>query len=123
MRRRAPALLVLALLLAGCAAAPSAVTTDAANGIRVGLTEWQIALAPAAALPGEITLDVTNAGSAAHDLRVDGAAEPAGLPLLQPGDSATLIVRVAPGKALTLWCSVPGHRDFGMEARLPVTAG
>jgi len=122
VNRAVPAVAALALLT-GCAPAPRAVVSPVADQARVGLTEWQIAVAPPAALPGQITLNVTNAGSTAHDLRVDGAIEPASVPVLEPGQTATLTVQAKPGGDLRLWCGVPGHRQAGMDAMVQVTEG
>jgi uncharacterized cupredoxin-like copper-binding protein len=95
--------------------------TGAARELRIGLVEYEVFASHAAVLPGDVVFEVTNAGGEAHDLRVDGAAEPAATPTLRPGGTATLRVRVPAGQdELVLWCALPGHRAQGMQARLEV---
>jgi len=60
---------------------------------------------------------VKNVGKIPHDLALQGGAKTA---LISPGKSATLTVTLKPG-TYTLYCSVPGHRQAGMVAKLTVT--
>jgi hypothetical protein len=91
-----------------------------AHAIRVGLSEWTIALAPAVARAGRITLTVTNAGGTGHDLVVAGRDGSWATKELAPGQRTTLVVRGRAGERLHLWCSIPGHRLQGMDTHLPV---
>ena len=84
----------------------------------VSLTEFAI---PATTVGAGGALHVTNDGTVAHDLKVEGtdlatAELPAG------GSEHLALGGVAPG-TYTMYCSLPGHRDGGMEAELTVTAG
>lgn len=65
------------------------------------------------------TLDVTNAGSQIHNLVIDGDGSTSDL---NSGDSESLTVAVDPG-TYTVYCSISGHREAGMEAELTVTEG
>ena len=66
------------------------------------------------AVGGTITLD--NAGAVAHDLVIEGAKSE----LVDPGATGELVVEgVAPGE-YTMYCSVPGHREAGMEGTVTV---
>lgn len=63
---------------------------------------------------GTITLD--NTGAVAHDLVVDGAQSD----MIDPGTTGELVVDgVEPGE-YTMYCSVPGHREAGMEGTITV---
>lgn len=64
----------------------------------------------------EITLNVTNAGAMAHDLKVNGEN---GTEMLDPGATETVVV--GPFDTSTqAWCTVPGHREAGMEMDINV---
>lgn len=64
------------------------------------------------------TVEVANAGAIPHDLVVEGAD--VATPMIDPGASANLdLTGLAPG-VHTVYCSVPGHRDAGMEGTLTV---
>jgi nitrite reductase (NO-forming) len=64
----------------------------------------------------QITLNVSNDGKMAHDLKVLGTT---GTELLDPGASAT--VTVGPFDADTqAWCTVPGHKEAGMVLTIDV---
>lgn len=64
------------------------------------------------------TLEVSNQGAAPHDLVIEGTDVAA--PLLDPGATHSLeLGDLSPG-TYTVFCSVPGHREAGMEATLIV---
>lgn len=71
-------------------------------------------------LPGPLLLEVANGGSQVHNLTLDGG--PA-TPNLNVGDSATLDLGDLAEGTYVVFCSIPGHREAGMEASLVVTAG
>jgi uncharacterized cupredoxin-like copper-binding protein len=60
---------------------------------------------------------VKNAGKIAHDLAIKGGPK---TKLIQPGQSATLIVTLKPGK-YHLYCSVPGHEQAGMKVDITLS--
>ncbi len=116
MRRSLPVLIALAAVACSGGAAP--MTGPAADTVRVGLTEWDIAASAGALAEGQVTLEVTNAGATAHDLRVSGPGVETATPMLSSGDTAVLRIQVDAGDEILLWCGVPGHREQGMERRL-----
>lgn len=121
MSRRVLAVVAgLALAAAACSTQPQPSTGMAANRqLRVGLVEYEVLASHAAVLGGDVVLEITNAGAQAHDLRVDGAAQPAATPTIPPGGTATLRITVPAGQdELVLWCTLPGHRAQGMQTRL-----
>lgn len=109
------------LLLAGCGGAASPAGGPPAGEAKVGLIEWEITTSAPALLAGPVVLEVTNAGSSAHDLRVEAGGVDAALATLAPGEGATLELDVPAGSEALLYCTLPGHRTQGMERRLPVS--
>lgn len=71
--------------------------------------------------PAEYTFTVQNVGKIPHDLAIEGGtlSEEAKTPLIAPGKSATLKVSLGKG-AYELYCTVPGHKEAGMDAELSV---
>lgn len=66
-----------------------------------------------------LTLNVTNEGAMAHDLKVEGTT---GTAMLDPGASET--ITIGPFDASTeAWCTVPGHKEAGMSMSITVEGG
>lgn len=85
--------------------------------VAVSLTEFAIAPAPLTVTAGG-SLAVTNDGTTTHDLTVDG--QDLATPTLDAGGTADLDVSaLAPG-TYTVFCSIPGHRESGMETDITV---
>lgn len=113
----------LAAAVTGCAAGgPPAVAGTAApsHSLRVGLLEWRIVTSAPAVIPGVDRLTVTNTGTTSHDLQVTGPGVRAHTPLLAPGATASLTLRIRAGTTLRLTCEVPGHEEAGMHTTLQV---
>jgi FtsP/CotA-like multicopper oxidase with cupredoxin domain len=69
---------------------------------------------------GPTVFDVMNHGSAVHNLSLDGGPT---TPDLASGETATLDVgELSPG-TYTIFCTIAGHRESGMEATLTVAEG
>jgi nitrite reductase (NO-forming) len=68
--------------------------------------------------PGQLlVLEVTNAGAVPHDLKLDGTE---GTEMLDPG--TTERITLGPfDESAAAWCTVPGHREAGMELQIVVT--
>jgi uncharacterized cupredoxin-like copper-binding protein len=88
---------------------------------RVGLVEWEVTSSVRALAAGPVTLQVTNAGTTAHDLRVRGRRADKQTVVLAPGQTATLQVDLTGERQVELWCTVAGHRAEGMDRRIPVS--
>ena len=74
----------------------------------------------ATAKAGKVTVEFNNPQPLTHDVQIEGASgeEVGGTELIAEGsDSAT--VELEPG-TYTFYCSVPGHREAGMEGTLTV---
>ena len=100
-------------------------TTPVGTVFQVQEKEFRIVL-PAAARktlqPGTYAFAVHNGGKLAHDLAVQAksSGKVAKTKLIQPGGDATLTVTLTKG-LYDVFCTVPGHRQAGMEARLTVS--
>jgi plastocyanin len=94
----------------------------AAATIPVRETEFHVGLPALKELrAGKYTFVAHNAGKVPHDLAIEGphVAGTDKTALIQPGGSAKLTVSLEAG-TYTLYCTVPGHRQAGMVARLSV---
>jgi Copper binding proteins, plastocyanin/azurin family len=103
------------------AAEPAQGGKPASRTIKVTETEFKIQLPPLKELgQGRYTFDVHNAGKIPHDLVVTGGdVSREGTKTIPAGGDAKLTVALGPG-SYTLYCSVPGHRQLGMQATLSV---
>jgi len=74
----------------------------------------------ASADAGKVTIDFNNPQSLTHDVAIEssGGEEVGKTELIGEGDTSTT-VNLKPGK-YTFYCSVPGHREAGMEGTLNV---
>ena len=91
----------------------------AGKPVPVAENEFHIILAPKTLPAGTYTFVVKNTGKIQHDLAVQGGAVNAKTPLLNPGQTAKLTVKL-PAGTYALFCTVPGHRAAGMLAKLTV---
>ncbi|MGI8922390.1 MAG: plastocyanin/azurin family copper-binding protein [Solirubrobacteraceae bacterium] len=77
-------------------------------------------LAPsAAAKAGPVTITMKNASSIQHDIAIQGTGANATSQIVANGASASVSVTLKPG-SYTFYCSVPGHRQAGMQGTLTV---
>jgi plastocyanin len=74
----------------------------------------------ATAKPGTVTIDFDNPQSLTHDVAIEDSSggEVGGTELIADGSDSTT-VELEPG-TYTFYCSVPGHREAGMEGTLTV---
>ncbi|MEO2107957.1 MAG: hypothetical protein ABGZ36_20245 [Actinomycetota bacterium] len=116
---------VLLIMVSACGptgtiAGPATVAATPADRIDVGLTDFAIASSSAVVVVGTVTIDVTNAGATAHDLRIGGDGIDERSEVLPPGGTTTLSMATTEADRLTLWCTLPGHRRQGMETTLSI---
>jgi uncharacterized cupredoxin-like copper-binding protein len=95
------------------AAAPQGAT---GKTVAVQEKEFKITLATSTVAAGPLTFVVKNVGKIQHDLTIQGGKR---TPLINAGQTAKLSVTLKAG-TYTLYCSVPGHRQLGMVAKLTV---
>ena len=72
------------------------------------------------AKPGAVTLTFTNASQLEHNVTIAAGSKVLGATPTFASGSRTLRLKLKPG-SYTFYCSVPGHRQAGMEGTLNVT--
>jgi len=74
----------------------------------------------ASAKAGKVTIDFNNPQALTHDVAIEGSSgeEVGKTELIASGEDST-VVDLEPG-TYTFYCSVPGHREAGMEGTLTV---
>jgi plastocyanin len=76
--------------------------------------------ATATATAGKVTVDFTNSQPLTHDVAIeDSSGKTIGKTELIAEGSDSAVVDLKPGE-YTFYCSVPGHREAGMEGTLTV---
>jgi uncharacterized cupredoxin-like copper-binding protein len=108
------------------AAAPTSSSSAPAEAesetVSVSEGEMFIELSEDSFSSGTYSFEVTNNGRMPHDFVVEqGGSDVAATEVLQPGESATLEVELAPGDYV-FYCSVGAHRAAGMEFPITVAA-
>jgi plastocyanin len=111
---------------------PSTTVTEAAGGgggasgtpIDVTLKDFSIDVASSGSLaPGTYTFHVTNNGPSSHNLTVNGpGVSDKATPTFAAGGSMDLTVTLKNG-SYDLFCSVPSHKQLGMDTHLTVGSG
>ena len=84
----------------------------------VALTEFSISPAPLTVSVGA-SLVVKNDGTAVHDLTIEDAS--IARPPLDAGVSEELSLGALDSGSYVIYCSIPGHRESGMEADLTIS--
>jgi len=107
--------------LAQVGAAQAEGTAEAADGVleipATGATNFQFADATAPA--GALTLRSPNESATEHNIALEGGDVSEEGPVVPEGDVSEIDVDLQPGD-YTFFCSVPGHREAGMEGPLTV---
>jgi len=114
------------IALASCASSQGKVgstqVTPTAKGsvVEVILKDYEIVM-PESVPSGEVTFNITNAGSHDHNLEIDLKGTKRRLDAaLKPGETHALIVPLSPGTYDVL-CPMTGHSALGMRRKLTVT--
>lgn len=107
----------------------SGTTTEAEGGSTGSAAALAIEAAPsglvytsdtATAKAGKVTVDFTNPQALTHDVAIeDAGGKTVGKTELVSESSSSAVVDLKPG-AYTFYCTVPGHREAGMEGTLTV---
>jgi len=95
-------------------------TTATATSVPVSETEFKIALPKNTLSAGSYAFEVKNDGHIPHDFVVQGNGVDERTPTIQPGKSATVNVDLKPG-TYDVYCSIPGHKQAGMDVKLTVS--
>lgn len=90
------------------------------DAVKVELKEYEIVppALEAESDDGKVNFEVKNAGSLEHDLTVEGHEDEM-IAVNKPGDTLNGSMTLEPGDYV-IYCSVPGHREMGMEGTLTV---
>lgn len=103
-------------------AGPAAAGGKAPNRMLVRATEFNLTLSRGEIGPGPALVQYQNDGEDPHDLQirqVKGGVTKT-VDELEPGALGDVSLRLKKGARYVLWCSLPNHRDLGMEAKLKV---
>jgi plastocyanin len=94
----------------------SVVKIEAAQGSTLAFAQKEVK-----AKAGQVSIEFTNPQSLSHDVAVESSSgeEVGATELVASGKAVTTISDLKPGK-YTFYCSVPGHREAGMEGTLTV---
>ena len=88
--------------------------------ISVELSEFKIIMSTAAVKPGNITFQITNGGSVAHNFAIPLLKVKT--EMLNPGQSATVVASAVGVGTYEVVCEVAGHPEAGMKTTLTVSA-
>lgn len=121
-------LLVSALLFVGMLAAVinfGKGSEAAVTGQKVAVTEveYKIELPKTTFAPGTYTFEVTNKGRLTHNLTIAGKGQ-GGTEQTQdlgPGGKGSVTVKLEAGHHYDFYCSIPGHRQQGMNQAVAVS--
>ena len=112
---------VAALAAIAVLAHPSGSSAITSTAVGVSEREWSVSLGRLKAPHGRITFYVTNYGQDDHNITIRRHGWQYGFSGRIPsGGRATITTTLKPG-IYSVFCSIPGHRQLGMVARLTVT--
>jgi plastocyanin len=101
--------------------APGAGATDSVQTLDVTSVDFDFELDSTDLAAGEYAIELTNGGSATHDLVVERDGEDvAETEDIGPGRSSAVTVTLEPGEYV-FYCSIGNHRAMGMEVTVTVT--
>ena len=111
---------VIAAILPGAAA--EARPAPGLTRLLVRGEEFNLLLSQLKLDPGNAIVQFHNAGEDPHDLWVQRVGDPQqhSIGELAPGDVGELNLRLARDSRYELWCSLPNHRELGMDASVRV---
>jgi hypothetical protein len=118
-----PALCAAALLLCGQMAAAKPHHPAPSRVLATGddTPDYSLLLSRTKVAPGPSIIQFANAGEDAHDLKVQrvGSSKVFSIGELKPGTTENLSIgHLHSSSKYRLWCSLPNHADYGMEAYL-----
>jgi len=92
--------------------------------VQVTLSEWKVSLTPKTVPPGPVVFEVSNSGTIAHSLEIEGRGVEKSTSRILPGASATLSLNLRAG-TYEAYCPVGkgSHKMLGMMNHLSVGGG
>lgn len=106
-----------AFALVGCGSEDEAV--EPSNDLAIEAGDLYYEPTNLAASPGDVTFTMRNVGAIEHDLVIEELGDQVIIGLIGAGETETSTIALEAG-SYTLYCTVPGHRQAGMEATLSV---
>lgn len=94
-------------------------SASSATTVQVELLEFKIAMSSSAVQPGDITFQIRNSGSVAHNFAVPLLKLKT--EMLNPGQSATVVASAVAAGTYEVVCEVAGHPEAGMKTTLSVS--
>lgn len=115
---RAATLLVAAALLAGAGIATAAPVVP--ERLLLTADEWYLTVSRTKLDPGPAIIELYNRGEDPHDVRIKrrGSKRVIEIPETPSQELTRIEASLRPESRYLLWCSLEGHRDAGMEARI-----
>ena len=100
--------------------APKKAAPSASGAVTESATEFKFSKPAATAKAGKVTVNLTNDGTTAHSIEIEGT--PKGdvkANVISPGQTTTLTANLKPGK-YEFYCPVDSHKQQGMKGTLTV---
>jgi len=88
--------------------------------LAISETEFKIQLPATKMAPATVDVQVTNKGKTIHNLVIKGPGVSKSTKDLNPGGQDSIQVQLKAG-TYELYCSIPGHKELGMDAKLQVS--
>ncbi|HEY8630297.1 MAG TPA: plastocyanin/azurin family copper-binding protein [Gaiellaceae bacterium] len=88
--------------------------------LAISETEFKIQLPATKMAPATVDVQVTNKGKTIHNLVIKGPGVSKSTKDLNPGGQDSVQVQLKAGM-YELYCSIPGHKELGMDAKLTVS--
>lgn len=114
-RLGAALLLVSAVFLGAACGSSEDPASTSSGGTKVMATEFEFSQEALTLSSGD-TLDLVNNGTIEHDITIEEADM---MVHAGPGETVSATLNIEPGD-YTFYCSIPGHREAGMEGTLTI---
>jgi plastocyanin len=124
--RRLLCLVPVAVLLTACGGSSNKADQGGAVLQTIQISEQEYSLNPGTVTvskTGTYEFRVTNNGTIAHALEIEGNGVEEKTGDIQPGAGGTLRVTIAKDGSYELYCPIDGHRSQGMKGTLTVGSG
>jgi plastocyanin len=92
----------------------------AGRTVKVSEVDYKIKLPQTTFAAGTHTFDVSNDGKVPHNLTLAGPGGKKATPDIASGKSASLTVKLKAG-TYDFFCSIPGHKQLGMDEKVTVS--
>jgi uncharacterized cupredoxin-like copper-binding protein len=120
--RRLAAFAACGLAYAGLALAPAHGAAPGPTRVLVRAEEYNLLVSQLKVNPGDAIVQLYNAGEDSHDLQIQRVGDGGQFSIgeLPPGEVGEVALHLRRDSRYVMWCSLPNHRELGMEASLRV---